>query len=118
MTTKRIGLFGNGLLRRRHHRHAARVALAALDNEDVVAHVDGERRVVAADLEDTLAELLDRGRRRLPAGGTRARPAAARCRRAAGLAGGGGGVSSAVRFGGFGVADVMVASNVGMPACL
>ena len=57
----------NRLLGRRHHRHAARVALAALDDEDVIAHVDGERRVVAADLEGAVAELLDGRRCLLPA---------------------------------------------------
>ena len=32
-----------GLLRRSHYCHAARIALAAFDNKDMVAHVDRER---------------------------------------------------------------------------
>ena len=50
------------LLGGRHHCQAARVALAALDDQDVIAHVDGERRVVATDLERAFAKLLDRRR--------------------------------------------------------
>ena len=78
--------------------------------------------VVAADLEDALANLLNgrrssRGRRtaRRRSTCTAAARAGGRSSTAAGAAGGGA-VSSSVRFGGFGVAAVMLASNVCRPA--
>ena len=43
----------------RHHRDAARIALPAFDDENVIAHVDGKRCVISADLEDAVSDALD-----------------------------------------------------------
>ena len=53
-------LVRNGLLGCSHHRHAASVVLTAFDDEDVIPHVDGQRRIVPADLERSFAKLFDR----------------------------------------------------------
>src|SRR5688500_19396044 len=52
----------NRLLGRSHHVHSALVVRAALDHQDVFAHVHGQRQVVATDGEGTVADLLVRWR--------------------------------------------------------
>src|SRR5205085_11760963 len=47
------------LLRRCDDGLTACVTLAALDDEDVIAHIDSERRVVAADPEHAVTKLVD-----------------------------------------------------------
>ena len=99
------GLARDDFLGCRHDRLATRIALAAFDHEDVVAHVDGERRVVAPDLVDALTNLIDRVGQpacrlaHLPRAPPPRPPPA-------------GAVSSSARFCGLGVAEVMVASKL------
>src|SRR5687768_4390285 len=67
------GLVRDCLPGRRDDRQAASIALATLDDQYVIAHVDGQRRVVAADLEDAVTDAFDGwSARRLPTTATAA----------------------------------------------
>src|SRR5687767_6128274 len=65
------GLVGDGLFGCCHHRQTAGVVLSTFDDEDVVAHIDRQRRIVPTNLECSLTELFYRwgpccGRRSSP----------------------------------------------------
>src|SRR5688572_30416498 len=54
------GLVGDGLLGCRHYRHTAGVVLSTFDDEDVVAHIDRQRRIVSANLEGSFTQFFYR----------------------------------------------------------
>ena len=51
-------LVGNDLFRLGQHRLATRLALPALEHEDVVAELDGESHISASDAVDAVSQLL------------------------------------------------------------